>query len=174
MLSEGFNSFSSFCWDMYMAKVSTPLVGIGFSPVAHSTSFGPAKQVTVCEQWLALLFRLDSGHHPPPWQLKAPRTPVNCLKIKARENWIKRMSQVLDEQNVPQPLFYLPPHLLTSNALGALINICLEPAQNFQRPEANSLNEAHSRFFIQRLVDKEFHKKPLQEIYHYKIRVGHI
>lgn len=54
----------------------------------------------------------------------------------------------------------------TSIPIPSVIPVYLyaEPAYNFSGPKANSLNVAHSIFFIQRLVDKKFYNKT-----HYRI-----
>ena len=82
MFWDGLERTSFLVRNMYMANSWTPSMEIGvlLFPFLHSMSLGLATEVTAWENWEAHLFLLASRHHPPPWQLNAPRTPVNCTK----------------------------------------------------------------------------------------------
>lgn len=77
ILAVGLRRTNFFWRNRYIANVSTPSTGIGLLPCFHSMSLGPVLEDTRCEYSEADLLRLVSRHHPPPWQLNAPTTPVN-------------------------------------------------------------------------------------------------
>lgn len=76
MFALGFTRMSFFWWNRYNAKVSTLSTDICGFPFCHSTSLGLIVEVRMREYSEAHWLRLVSRHHPPPWQLNAPITPV--------------------------------------------------------------------------------------------------